>query len=160
MKTKLPYWVLPPTYEGTAALAALCLNVVAFTIAALALYLMTFYLTLSHCLDRGYNMSRCERLAQLSALLFCINPAGVFFTAAYSESIFSMLTFTGHAIIASAPNMTYTPIRLFIATLLWSMASYGRSNGTLSAVWLAITGLSRIVRLWTDTNMNCKAFGK
>jgi phosphatidylinositol glycan class V len=39
-------------------------------------------------------------LATLAARLFCLNPAGVFFSAAYSESLFAMLTFAGHAVVA------------------------------------------------------------
>ncbi len=32
--------------------------------------------------------------------LFCVNPAGIFFSAAFSKSLIAMLTFAGHAFVA------------------------------------------------------------
>jgi hypothetical protein len=45
-------------------------------------------------------MAQKPPLATIAARLFCVNPAGVFFSAAYSESLFAMLTFAGHAFVA------------------------------------------------------------
>jgi hypothetical protein len=123
-------------------------------------------------------------LAMTTARLFCFNPAGVFFSAAYSESLFSMLTFAGHAFVArgryydrllriceegvvvdddDASGELREGVRIGVllkrprrwwwwcwatfhwipSTILWMLASYARSNGTFSAIWWMLVGLSR-----------------
>jgi hypothetical protein len=138
----IPGAVLPPTYESTAVLAATIVNLLAFVIAAVSLYDMTYFATrrygseerrivvvhkeeeddndrvgpgpptmILQLQDDGVrwcggdggddNDGDDDRLlATTTARLFCFNPAGVFFSAAYSESLFSMLTFAGHAFVA------------------------------------------------------------
>ena len=68
-------------FNSALVLAAVMVNVAAFVAAALAL----------HELSR--KVLRDEYLAYKSALLFCVNPASVFFTAAYSESLHAAVTF-------------------------------------------------------------------
>ncbi|XP_060534913.1 GPI mannosyltransferase 2 [Cylas formicarius] len=99
-------------------------NVVVFKHAALALYKLTGAL-----FD--------QRLAYGSAVLFCFNPASVFFVAPYTECVFSYLTFQSltnclslHAKYAkpkaafSIKDLLYlTPVALSTAT---------RSNGLLN----------------------------
>eukprot|EP00956_Cyclotella_meneghiniana_P023290 scaffold45117_cov32-Cyclotella_meneghiniana.AAC.2 len=154
-----PRRFLPSTYEGTVALSAIIINMVAFAMAAMALYDLTLHLMLGErlldesraqglqkkdkLLDRTNSIHEqdCERISKMVAYAFCLNPAGVFFTAAYSESIFAMLTFLGLAIAVRGRYYKYLRcVKRYQSILamwysiptnsLWALASYTRSNGT------------------------------
>ncbi|KAL7549576.1 hypothetical protein ACHAWF_012843 [Thalassiosira exigua] len=177
----IPHSILPPTYEATTVLSAILINTFAFLMAALSLHDLTIYVLKLELLekepqeiegdvDKRSKLTRNDvhRLARTSAQLFSINPAGVFFTAAYSESIFAMLTFTGHAIAArgryylcylqksqievSGPQrqlehgmMHWLVAQLYslASTMMWMSASYTRSNGTFSSLWWLLVGVSK-----------------
>merc|ERR1719253_164613 len=177
--------VLPPTYESTAALSAIVINMVAFVIAAISLYDLTLFMLKRGALEKISNANIKDAdvngdiysemaleadasyhlIAKTTAQLFCINPAGVFFTAAYSEAVFAMLTFAGHAIAARQQyyqccrrggiahkmglregrdmvGWCLTNLYWAMSTALWMLASCTRSNGTFSSIWLALVGLS------------------
>ena len=180
----MPSQILPSTYEATAALSAILINMIAFAIAALSLYEMTKSLLLRVALEKKQNTTqrnandgfqRYEALAMTTARLFCINPAGVFFTTAYSESIFAMLTFAGHAIVAKGVYYRYLlntigrtdysreEVQLWNAyicvlwvtsTVMWMLASYTRSNGTFSSIWWMLIGISQCCLYLTNQNSN------
>lgn len=77
------------------------------------------------------------RLANLSALLFCVGPLGVFSVAVYSESLFSALSFTGMSACESALARARTGevrkayLCLALATCAFTSAAATRSNGLL-----------------------------
>jgi hypothetical protein len=88
-----------------------------------------------------------QRLACVGALAFCVSPAGPFFSAAYSESLFSLLTFSGLFLLSSE---TYPPHNddgsciistwyyfPWLATCLLAAAAGARSIGALAVVFLA-----------------------
>ena len=68
-------------YASSLRLSAVLVNVVAFVAAALALY------------ELSRRVLKDERLAYKSALYFCVNPASIFFSAAYTESMHAALSF-------------------------------------------------------------------
>ena len=131
----VPPPLLPLTYEGVAALSALLLNVALFVLSAVLLHDMTYTVTGQCTADPPDSDGRLY-LSELTASIFCLNPAGVFFTAAYSESTFTFLTFGGHALAARG--------RFVAAASAWALASCARSNGTLSSAFLLIAGLERM----------------
>lgn len=119
--TFLPKAYLPPTYEGQLALSAWILNLLFFLLATFGLYDLT--------------SSVCNpKLAMASCLVFAINPASVFFSSAYSESLFAMCTFGGHALAARG--------MVTAAVVPWTAASYTRANGTINSAWLLLRGIS------------------
>ncbi len=175
----MPENILPSTYEATAAMSAIAINIISFVLAAVALYDLTIFMLKRDELENKLrakendtidssnlelqNESSLQLYANTAALLFCINPAGVFFTAAYSESIFSMLTFGGHAIAARGQYYNFLLLNGIIdrdekrlatiswwwaalywipTTILWMMASYTRSNGTFSSIWWLLVGVA------------------
>ncbi|KAL8220664.1 UNVERIFIED_CONTAM: hypothetical protein K2H54_051723 [Gekko kuhli] len=71
---------------------------------------------------------QCRRQAFLSAILFCITPANVFMTAAYSESMFALLAF--------GAMWQLEKRHLWTSTLLFSLASGVHSNGMINAGFL------------------------
>lgn len=133
----VPSTLLPSTFEGVTTLSAMLLNLTCFVIAALSLYEATRLLLRRS--REGLKQSEVERAAYLVATLFCFNPASVFFTASYSESIFASLTFCGHALTAWGS--------LLMATVPWILATYARSNGTFSSIWILLHGVGQVAAL-------------
>ena len=162
----IPHNFLPPTYEATTAFTAVLVNMLAFAVAAVSLYDLTIFMSMRNDLaiskegktNNNETIYYCD-IAKTTAELFCINPAGVFFTSAYSESLFAMLTFAGHAI--AARGMYYNTALLrntnsnrsrrtrlasyygVPSTVLWALASYVRSNGTFSSIWWMLIGIGK-----------------
>ncbi|XP_062996545.1 GPI mannosyltransferase 2 isoform X2 [Elgaria multicarinata webbii] len=71
---------------------------------------------------------QCRKKAFLSAVLFCLTPANVFMTAAYSESMFALLVF--------AAMWQLEKKQRWASTLLFSLATGVRSNGLINAGFL------------------------
>lgn len=141
----LPRRFLPSTYQAVVVLAALLWNTVCFVVAALALYDLTLIFTqkqLSQMAVKERKIPRnyAPRMAYRVFLLFCVNPASVFFTSAYSEATFAMLNFLGHALFMRAGPWTSG-----LMLPLWMAASYTRSNGSINAAWLLLKGLGDAV---------------
>ncbi|SPQ97046.1 unnamed protein product (mitochondrion) [Plasmodiophora brassicae] len=71
----------------------------------------------------GQAVLQDDALAHRAALLYCFNPAGVFLSAAYTESLFSCCSFW-------ALNLLYRD-RAWRAACLMALAVATRTNGTL-----------------------------
>lgn len=154
----VPLKFLPSTYEATVALTAIIINILAFAIAAVSLYDLTIFMCkrneLSTTKDETIKKAIYYRdIAKTTSELFCINPAGVFFTSAYSESVFAMLTFVGHAVavrglfysesVHADTKSNRSRYYMILSTLLWALASYARSNGTFTSIWLMLIGIGK-----------------
>ncbi|KAG0726387.1 GPI mannosyltransferase 2 [Chionoecetes opilio] len=68
---------------------------------------------------------RDESLAYHAALLFCINPASVFFSAPYSEGLFAFLTFSALLFNETHASSSY-------GATMFGLASAVRSNGLVN----------------------------
>ena len=101
---------------NSALLSSVILNNVVFIFAAKSLYQITLLLGAG------------RRFAHQTWLLFCFSPATVFFTAPYSESLFSALTFRGlyHCFKG----------QFFRASLFFAFSASTRSNGLLNVGYL------------------------
>lgn len=131
----VPSLLLPSTFEGVVALAALLINTFCFAVAAIALHDMTGSLLRRSLED--LKQPEIDRASFLVATLFCFNPASVFFTASYSEALFAALTFGGHALAARGA--------ISLAVIPWTLATYARSNGTFSSIWILLVGCGKVI---------------
>ncbi|GLJ22031.1 hypothetical protein SUGI_0412820 [Cryptomeria japonica] len=95
------------------ALSGYILNNIAFVFAGLFLYKLTLLVL------------KDPKLALRTVALFCFNPASIFYSSIYSESLFSLLSFAGIYFLLSGMNWK--------ATLLFAMSSAVRSNGVINA---------------------------
>ncbi len=168
------HFYLPPTFEGVVVLSALLWNWSCFVIAAMALHDVTYTLTRRHAhllwtdhqtssssssgdesrgtptlatsqAHQAWILRRCEVLSYRTALLFCFNPASVFFITAYTECTFAMLTWTGFALWERRGLGSGMLFLRGLAVVLWMLASSTRSNGIMLAAWLCCMGLGRML---------------
>jgi GPI mannosyltransferase 2 len=114
----------PISVESLYMGVGLVINVIAFCIAALALH----HLSATILKDVG--------LADLATLMFCFNPASVFYSAAYTEALFAACSWTGVALLSTGTAKYY-----WCGVLLLSAASAARSNGIL-ACWFVLYGMA------------------
>jgi len=111
----------------TLALAGFFVSNVCFVLSALSLFwqdtsLQVWYLLTPAC-RLGCITLRDGELAERAALLFCFNPASIFYSAVYSESIFALLSFAGA--LSLAVDSPWAAATAFMA------ATATRSNGAL-----------------------------
>ncbi|KAL2917981.1 ER membrane glycoprotein subunit of the GPI transamidase complex-like protein [Polyrhizophydium stewartii] len=79
-----------------------------------------------------------RRAARAAAMLFCVNPAGIFMSSVYTESPFALLTFVGMLAMVRGNRL--------VAAMSWSLATAVRANGILAAgffVWDAVHPFAR-----------------
>ncbi|XP_065888631.1 GPI mannosyltransferase 2-like isoform X2 [Dysidea avara] len=93
-----------------------CVNICAFLLAGLVLFKLT------------NQMFHNPRLSHMTIILFCINPAIVFMTTTYTESLFTLLVFTG--LWALHNDLTWT------SAIIFSLATLTRSNGIILSGYL------------------------
>lgn len=116
-----------PGHSNTLFLViGIVLNNVIFVFAALVLFDLT--MRIYDNVLMSYN----------STVLFCINPASIFFSAPYSESLFAFTTFYG----------MYYVLREHIwkSTFFFSFSVLNRSNGLLNAGFLLYAFIQSAVR--------------
>jgi phosphatidylinositol glycan class V len=112
-------------FHTTLKLAGILVNIGLFTVAAVALY------------ELSWRLLKDEYLAYKSALLFCLNPASIFFSATYSESLHAAVTF-------------YLMTKLekgfsFFGGILLALSSLSRSNALLNLGFVGYKCLKMIV---------------
>lgn len=142
MYTVLPQYMLPPTFESLAVLAGFIWNIIAFTVATLELFSLTTAIGGAH------------DIAMKVAFAFCFNPANVFFISCYSESTFSAFIFTAYSTFERFQRCLHKIRSIFfftIATVSWFLASFCRSNGILSVLFLFIYWCGEMVRTMSTT---------
>jgi phosphatidylinositol glycan class V len=101
------------------------LNLIFFTKAANALY------------ELGRKVLRDQRKAEIAAILFCFNPASIFFTAPYSESLYCWLSFTLMIKCFDDINSVFIVLPLSLSILC-------RSNGLLNIGFVVFYGLKKM----------------
>ena len=99
-------------------------NLCVFPLAAVALYLLTLFMTN----NQGFSI--------ITIVLFCVNPASVFMSAVYTETLYAFCTFSGLCLL--------TQHYCWSASLLFSLASATRSNGIVLIGFIAFYCLHRI----------------
>lgn len=83
-------------------------------------------------------------IAYKAAILYCMSPANIFFSAAYTESMFAYFTF--YSMLGSIQNNVFTIVPLSLSTLV-------RSNGIINIGFLAYFKFKIICNtLYTEIN--------
>ncbi|CAJ0571333.1 unnamed protein product, partial [Mesorhabditis spiculigera] len=111
-------------------LSALLLNLFAFLMAGWILYHITLRITNS------------VKQSVIAVLIFSLNPASIFFTAAYSESIYGAMTFGGIWMMMKSRGKF--GIEYVLACGLFALSFATRSNGLLNfgyVCWYVIVDL-------------------
>ena len=144
----IPALLLPETYQGILVLSAWILNTASFALAIYSLYRLTETHLIRQC---RFATLVARQWATRVSLLFVINPAHVFFVAAYSEALFAALIFTGSWLLLLDITTTRTSpahwqCMFWIGILCWILASYSRSNGILYAGYLFLFGTGRVLQ--------------
>ncbi|XP_026461602.1 GPI mannosyltransferase 2-like [Ctenocephalides felis] len=106
-------------YHSTLLLSAVLLNVYFFTKAALTLHQLTLVVLGD------------EKLAYISSILFCVNPASIFFSAPYSESVYAWLSFAGMLRCLDKTDIRFGNIAITTA-VPFGLSCVARSNGLLN----------------------------
>ncbi|XP_011311236.1 GPI mannosyltransferase 2 [Fopius arisanus] len=123
-------------YQSVITISAVAINFFCFIKSSLILYDLTSVLT-------------NKKMAYRSAILFCISPASIFFTAAYTESMFSYLTF--HSMLAAVKNDRFASIPIGLSSLL-------RSNGLINVGFPLFTSLRDLIHRFSV--LKAKSFTK
>ncbi|XP_021890520.1 GPI mannosyltransferase 2 isoform X2 [Carica papaya] len=100
-------------YRAVLALAGYFVNNVAFVLAAVYFYRLSV------------NILEDPETAFRASVLFCFNPASIFYSSIYSESLYALFSIGGMYHLISGANNT--------AVLWFALSGLARSNGVLNA---------------------------
>jgi GPI mannosyltransferase 2 len=116
-----PFW----SVRTLSLLIGIIINVIFFAKAANKLY------------ELGVKVLRDQRRAEIATVLFCFNPASIFFTAPYSESLYSWLSF-------SVMLKCFQDIDSVLIIVPLSLSILCRSNGLLNIGFVVFYGLRKM----------------
>ncbi len=131
--------LLPLSSRASCSLAGLLISYAACVVAALGLFRL------------GEVLLRDSGAARRAALLFCVNPASPFYSAAYTEASFAALSFWGLFFLSRAGSAGWGKARRrvdpsrgrkavideVLAVALFAAAAAVRSNGAVLCIFLA-----------------------
>ncbi|KAI1100073.1 glycosyltransferase family 76 protein [Jackrogersella minutella] len=90
----------------------------------------------------GLVICKNQRLSFIAALLHILSPAGLFLSAPYAESTYSLLSFVGYLFFAKGlfgPNRTFAHDVSLVASGMWfGFATTFRSNGLFNGIPFAL----------------------
>jgi phosphatidylinositol glycan class V len=104
------------SYYSVTVVSSVVINFITFVISASVLHRLSL------------QVLRNEQLAYKAAILYCVNPASIFFVSAYSETLFACLTFYG---MLKCGNGSSTNIS-FGCGLPFGLGALQRSNGIVN----------------------------
>lgn len=111
--------------KALSMLIGIVLNVIFFAKAANTLY------------ELGRKVLRDQRKAEIATVLFCFNPASIFFTAPYSESLYSWLSF-------SVMLKCFEDINSVLIIVPLSLSILCRSNGLINIGFFVYYGAKKM----------------
>uniref|UniRef100_A0AAG5CZJ3 GPI mannosyltransferase 2 n=1 Tax=Anopheles atroparvus TaxID=41427 RepID=A0AAG5CZJ3_ANOAO len=124
------------SYRELSLVLAVLFNMVCFVGAAKALYRLSKLVLGS------------KKKAEIAVLLFCFNPASIFFTATYTESLYAWLSFA--VMYQSIEDVT----SIFI-TIPLSLSILSRSNGMINIGFVLYFAVRRIAAQYNFHNVIC-----
>ena len=130
-------------YQCILLVSSWMINLLCFTLAAVLMYKLTL------------TVFRNRQMAIVSSVLFCVNPATIFMSSAYSESLFACVQFSALYFLESGGSASYLR-----ASLLFCMGSATRANGIVSAGFITHSILNQFlntVYLKTKRPINYKS---
>lgn len=99
-----------------------------FVLSSVVVNFITFVLAASVLYRLSLQVLKNEQLAYKAAVLYCVNPASIFFVAPYSETLFSCLTFYGMLMCGNGSTKTFSAG----CGLPFGLGAVQRSNGILN----------------------------
>ena len=103
-------------YASVLLISAVVVNTACFVLSAMTLY------------ELGCVVLSSNALAYRAAQFFCINPASIFFSAAYSESCYALLAFRGMLLLERDCWMS--------SAVFFALSGAARSNGVINIGFL------------------------
>lgn len=122
-------------FNDLSLLIAVSLNIVFFTKAALVLHQLSIEIFNNY------------RLARITTTLFCFNPASIFFSAPYSESLYCWMSFS--VMLYCSKN------QIQFALLPFVLGLWCRSNGFINIGFILYNAIRDI---WSKNNRNWTTF--
>ncbi|KAK8958510.1 hypothetical protein KSP40_PGU002961 [Platanthera guangdongensis] len=117
-------------YRAVLALSGYVLNNLAFVLAAIYFYKLSFLI-----------LKDSEASLQAS-VLFCFNPASIFYSSIYSESLYALFSFCGIFYLFNGSNT--------MAMLLLGVSGTARSNGAINAGYFCFKALLQTYDIITN----------
>ncbi|KAL5727750.1 hypothetical protein ACHQM5_000907 [Ranunculus cassubicifolius] len=112
-------------YRAVLGLSGYVINNIAFVFAAVYFYRLSLLVL------------KDSRAALRASLLFCFNPASIFYSSVYSESLYSLFSFGGIYYLLSGANI--------IAVLAFALSGSARSNGVLNAGYICFQTMHQTI---------------
>ncbi|XP_057956419.1 uncharacterized protein LOC131149729 [Malania oleifera] len=110
-------------HRAVLGLSGYVLNSIAFVLSAIYLYRLSVIIL------------KDPEAALRASILFCFNPASIFYSSIYSESLYSMLSIGGLYHLISGAND--------VAMLFFALSGCARSNGVLNAGYFCFQTLHK-----------------
>ncbi|KAH6799115.1 transferase [Perilla frutescens var. frutescens] len=119
-------------HRAVLGLSGYVINNAAFVFAALYLYWLSVIVL------------KDEEVALRASILFCFNPASIFYSSIYSESLYALMSFGGLYYYMNGKH-NYAPLWL-------ALSGCARSNGVLNAGYICYHAMQRLNKAFFSRN--------